>query len=259
MRKGIAVHHTSLVRSTVNDYCYAAGVRVPPHRHQQAALCIVLGGNYIEESDAGELNLHPGEAFFRTREREHANRAAGAALTRALSIELPDEVAAVVRDRCRADVFAFSRCVPPAQLAQLSACLEAPDAPAQLSGEAAVYQILGELLREGGRAWPVFVRRAYRLIRHGDPLLLDAARICDEVRVTAARLRLNFRRHVGMTVQQAIRERRLEVATGLLRDSDLPITDVAIAAGFYDQSHFTNAFREATGMSPGRFRAQAGR
>jgi transcriptional regulator GlxA family with amidase domain len=32
------------------------------------------------------------------------------------------------------------------------------------------------------------------------------------------------------------------------------IADIALAAGFHDQSHFTKAFQECSGMSPAHYR-----
>jgi AraC-like DNA-binding protein len=41
-----------------------------------------------------------------------------------------------------------------------------------------------------------------------------------------------------------------------LRRHDLEITDIALACGFTDQSHFTTAFRKVTGLPPHRYRLQ---
>jgi len=54
---------------------------------------------------------------------------------------------------------------------------------------------------------------------------------------------------------QRLRTRRLERASALLADTTMPITDVALACGFADHSHFSSCFRAAYGTSPSRFRA----
>jgi AraC-like DNA-binding protein len=41
-----------------------------------------------------------------------------------------------------------------------------------------------------------------------------------------------------------------------LRDTNRPISEIALEAGFYDQSHFTNVFRRFLGTTPQRYRAQ---
>jgi AraC-like DNA-binding protein len=43
---------------------------------------------------------------------------------------------------------------------------------------------------------------------------------------------------------------------GLLANSDLPLSTLALDLGFYDQSHFTKVFRQLTGTKPGMFREE---
>ncbi len=63
-----------------------------------------------------------------------------------------------------------------------------------------------------------------------------------------------FKRAVGMTPHAWLLRLRLEKAVELIRrDRDLSITEVAHAVGFFDQSHFTRAFRQAYGVTPARF------
>lgn len=65
-----------------------------------------------------------------------------------------------------------------------------------------------------------------------------------------------FGRHMGQTVQAYIREVRIDRARTLLAEGDLPLAEIAFACGFAHQSHFTATFREATGRTPGAYRAR---
>lgn len=47
---------------------------------------------------------------------------------------------------------------------------------------------------------------------------------------------------------------RIQEARKLLTISSKSVADVATATGFYDQSHFTKRFRQATGMTPLQYR-----
>lgn len=63
-----------------------------------------------------------------------------------------------------------------------------------------------------------------------------------------------FHRHFGCTLSEYVRRARVARAQELLRHTVLRISDIALACGFADQSHFTTAFRRVTGVPPGRYR-----
>jgi len=63
-----------------------------------------------------------------------------------------------------------------------------------------------------------------------------------------------FRHSVGLPPYRYILAARIGRAKELLRESELPITEVALAVGFSDPSQFARQFRRATGMAPTTFR-----
>ena len=63
-----------------------------------------------------------------------------------------------------------------------------------------------------------------------------------------------FKRATGMTPHAWLLRLRLERALALMRQHrQMPMTEVAHAVGFFDQSHFTRAFRRAYGVTPAQF------
>ncbi len=69
-----------------------------------------------------------------------------------------------------------------------------------------------------------------------------------------ARFARLIRRLFRLTPSQLIIQTRLNHAAKALEDSDKPVTEVALLAGFYDHSAFSRAFRRATGLTPSAFR-----
>lgn len=59
-----------------------------------------------------------------------------------------------------------------------------------------------------------------------------------------------FRQTLGIPPHNYIVQRRIEHAQQLLRNTDLPRSEIAIVAGFTDQSHLARHFRTITGVSP---------
>jgi AraC family transcriptional regulator len=78
--------------------------------------------------------------------------------------------------------------------------------------------------------------------------------LADSVGVHPVTLARAFRRAFGCTVGEYVRSLRIERAALQLADTDLSLAEIALAAGFSDQSHFSNLFRRHTGLSPFRFR-----
>jgi AraC-like DNA-binding protein len=61
-----------------------------------------------------------------------------------------------------------------------------------------------------------------------------------------------FRAAVGMTPHAYQTQTRVRRAKSLLR-AGLPITEVAVQAGFYDQAHLNRHFKRIVGLPPGRY------
>lgn len=66
-----------------------------------------------------------------------------------------------------------------------------------------------------------------------------------------------FKASSGQSPQAYLIALRLQRARTLLRGTDLAIAEVALACGFFDQSHLTSTFTRLIGMSPSRYRRQA--
>ena len=66
-----------------------------------------------------------------------------------------------------------------------------------------------------------------------------------------------FKTTMGTTPRAFIERRRIEKTRQLLRESDMPLAEIALDAGFETQSRFTTAFRRATGFTPAVYRKGA--
>ena len=88
--------------------------------------------------------------------------------------------------------------------------------------------------------------------RFAMPLSLD--KISGELGMKKSRVCLIFRESRGMTIMEALYERRLKEAKKLLRDSKLPILQICTLCGFQDVSAFYRRFRKNTNCSPLKYR-----
>jgi len=111
----------------------------------------------------------------------------------------------------------------------------------------------------GTPAWrgtSAVVSRGLRLVREG---ALDAGgvgELATRLGIGERQLRRLFLKHLGASPLSFARARRLHFARALLDETDLPMTEVAFAAGFQSIRQFNHALRACFGESPGRLRAR---
>jgi AraC family transcriptional regulator len=67
-----------------------------------------------------------------------------------------------------------------------------------------------------------------------------------------------FRKTVGLSLRRYVQRLRAQVAADRLARGATDLTGLALDLGFWDHSHFTNAFRREWGMPPSKFRARSG-
>jgi AraC-like DNA-binding protein len=63
-----------------------------------------------------------------------------------------------------------------------------------------------------------------------------------------------FKQSTGITPHDYLIRQRVERTKQLLSGSNMPLSEIALAAGFADQSHFARRFRQHVGMSPRDYR-----
>ncbi|MEZ5775807.1 MAG: GlxA family transcriptional regulator [Hyphomicrobiaceae bacterium] len=79
---------------------------------------------------------------------------------------------------------------------------------------------------------------------------LSLAELSDLTGISRRHVERLFRQHMGRSPARYYLDVRLERARRLLRHSNLPIVEVAIAAGFVSASHFSKRYRERYKVSP---------
>jgi AraC family transcriptional regulator len=127
-----------------------------------------------------------------------------------------------------------------------------------LAIEGLLLELLAEVFRcsEAGTMSrpPGWLKRAREAVRAQFAQNLSLDEIARSAGVHPAHLAREFRRHYRCTVGEYVRELRIEHARRELASSDTPLVEIALAAGFSDQSHFSKAFKRHTGLTPTEFR-----
>jgi len=95
--------------------------------------------------------------------------------------------------------------------------------------------------------------RARLVERVADPEL-GIETLADALGIHRSLLSRQFRESVGLSPKKYLTSLRIHRAMSLLKETDLPIRDIARRTGFADANYFSRAFRRSTGLSPERFR-----
>lgn len=91
---------------------------------------------------------------------------------------------------------------------------------------------------------------AANLIRAA-PAEVRIAALAQQLRTSVDTLERRFTAAIGVSPKRFARAVRLRCAV-LSYAADMTLTDVALGAGYYDQSHFVREMQAATGVAPTR-------
>ena len=111
----------------------------------------------------------------------------------------------------------------------------------------------------GTPAWlgtSAVVRRALRLINEGALDDVSVGEFASRVGIGARHLDRLFLQHVGASPLAVAQTRRLHFAKRLIDESDLPMTEIALAAGFGSLRRFNDAFQRAYQRAPRELRKE---
>lgn len=130
----------------------------------------------------------------------------------------------------------------------------------ELMIEGLILEMLAESTRReikvsSSTAPPCWLIEARDFIRASFAEQVSLSKLAESVGVNPAHLARMFRRYYGCTVGDYVRRQQLEYAAQLLLDTASPLAEIGASAGFYDQSHFTNAFKLYFKLTPSEFRA----
>lgn len=105
-----------------------------------------------------------------------------------------------------------------------------------------------------GRRAGLWLKPLFERLRAEFDQPLELKELALSMNVHPGRLSRSFRRATGKTIGEYVRDLRVQYLLRELGSEDQPIAELALAAGFYDQSHCTREFKRATGLTPAAYR-----
>ncbi|HKQ57104.1 MAG TPA: AraC family transcriptional regulator [Candidatus Eisenbacteria bacterium] len=241
-------------RFLLRESRYVPALRMPTHYHPRAYFSYIVDGSMRERDPRGETEHRAGTLHFHAAGEPHSGHM-GSSGTTCLSIILCEELSGRIAPSCAASRHTLA---PEARIARrLRRELHTDDSASELALESLGLELVATLMR-GERTRDRQPPRWLREVRdHLHAHALEQVRLADlsalagihEVHLVRA-----FRRHFGATPGAYQRELRIEHARRMLADSGTSIADLALAAGFSSQAHFTRVFHHLTGTTPAAYR-----
>jgi AraC-like DNA-binding protein/mannose-6-phosphate isomerase-like protein (cupin superfamily) len=102
----------------------------------------------------------------------------------------------------------------------------------------------------------VYVRRCVNLLSERMSEDVRIEELAKELGISAAYLQRLFRQVHGMTIIDYLNRMRIERAKLLLLNTDDPVVEIAMEAGFNSRQHFTRVFTSLEGISPQEYRRE---
>lgn len=96
---------------------------------------------------------------------------------------------------------------------------------------------------------------AIRIMENHLETPLSCPELAERLGITVRQLQRLFERYINSSPKRYLMDLRLRRARNLIMQSDQAITEIAMACGFTSTTHFTKAYRDRFGKTPGSQRA----
>jgi len=246
---------------TIGEISYPAGFKRSKHAHQRACFHFMLEGGYVESRGSNSIECDTLSLSFQPRGLEHAYRDATKTGSRALTIELEEEWMARLREHSVVidHPINFHGGVALWLATRLYNEFRAMQSDSGLAIEALALEIAVETSRRkkiaSERQPPVWLQKVSNLLNDRFAESLSLSNVAASVDVHPVHLARTFRQFHHCTVGEYLRRVRIEFACRKVIESNSTLVEIALAAGFSDQSHFCHTFKRAIGMTPAEFRS----
>lgn len=244
----------------LTETTHAPCLTLPRHVHERANISFVLKGSFTEVMSRGTQECGPLSLLVKPAGEVHSNEY-GRAGARCLIIEVGQQRLAAIRSH--SEVFDRAEHVRggllPALALRVYQEFRLRDKASPLVIEGLVLEMLGQTTRRAVRASPFapprWLQQARDLCHEHFAQPISLVAIAASVGVHSSHLARTFRKYYQCTVGEYVRRLRLDYAAREIEHSDKPLVEIATAAGFYDHSHFTHAFKGHTRLTPTEYRA----
>lgn len=261
---GVKVGHGRLLPgAATNNHLNRHHIFIPLAGSYEASMAPASGGVIYSKRTVGQASIVPAGQQFSAYWKDELED---------LAIHLdPDFVARQASELVQTDnVDLIAACEVSDPLVHqigrsLAAEVDAGAPAGSIYAESLVNTLVAHLLRHHSSAGERFqpylgglpkhkLRRVTEFIEENLERDLTLAEIAGIAELSPFHFTRSFKQATGSTPIQFLTQRRIDLAKRLLVESEAPIVEIGLRAGFKNQSHFTTLFRKVTAMTPRAYR-----
>jgi AraC family transcriptional regulator len=229
---------------TITETEYTRPVSEDWHYHESNHVTLILDGGNCEQRNSRDIQAVPGRILAYPSGMLHRNRHTRFP-SKNINIEIDD---CFLKKNSLTLPDSFNRNVVPAILDIYDECLH----PTPHSSESVPTLVTCLLLNNSTdlTAPPLWLRTVCDIIQDQWNENLSLNQLAAAVGTHPVTISKAFRKFHGTTLKEFTRQVKVKKALEMSRSTGMPLVQVGLACGFFDQSHFIRAFRNVTGRSP---------
>lgn len=225
----------------------------PQHYHENPTICFMINGGAVEKRNRIDYERYPCDARFYHSGEPHQS-SIRLFPSRCLNLEFEREFFdySDISESTICKTVAKDVGVKSLMLKVHSEFLAADE----FTKDSIKMLLLGRFRQSQAesRKHPQWLGKLQQIItdRWAETLTLDE--LSAEIGVHPVTISKHFSKYFSCTLGEYIRKLRVEKSIPVIRNSRIPLTDIALDCGFSDQSHFIRNFKKFTGFLPGELR-----
>ncbi len=264
-----------------------------PHRHNFIEMMYVCSGQVIHEIDGKEIRMGPGDILLLNQYTTHSVRPCGEddiAVNLAIHPRFFDETYELAAKRtiisdfivdilrgavhCNQYLFFSSRShLPIHHLMEILLCTAFPHvddmSPRNKKSDGdvnrslmflVIYYLSNDLTNldnQGSYSYEQVMMRTVEEYIHSSYQTATLRELAEILNQTESGLSRQIKTIFGATFKELLQAKRFERAILILQETNLAVSDIALAVGYENSSYFYRRFREIYRMSPKEFREQS--
>jgi AraC family transcriptional regulator len=258
----VVLRRREIAEFDLMEAVYAPNAMVSKHSHEQANFCIALQGACSESYGRRTREYERFSLDFLPAHQVHSLKFQSSGM-RCFSIDIAPRWVQQMRDySLPVDISLHTQGGPLAALfMRLYEEFRTSDQASFLAIEGLALEMLVKVSRLQSktvdRKPPHWLEQAKEILHADCSTSVTLSSIAATVGVHPVHLARTFSKHYRSTIGEYLRRLRIEFSCRELSASDRSLIEIALAAGFSSQSHFSTVFKRYTGLTPAQYRSMS--